>query len=69
MTRQTIDEIRVRKLAYYYWQVRGEPLGSPEVDWLAAQATLGSTGADSDLQLPGEYSGPDEGEWRQYGSA
>lgn len=63
MTRQTIDEIRISKLAYVYWQARGEPLGSPEVDWRAAEATLGAPSADGDLQLPGEYAGPDEGAW------
>jgi hypothetical protein len=63
MTQPTIDEIRVSKLAYDYWQARGQPLGSPEVDWQAAEATLGAAHADSDLRLPGEYSGPDEGAW------
>ena len=55
MTRQTIDEIRVSKLAFAYWQARGEPLGSPEVDWHAAEATLGARHVDTELQLPGEY--------------
>ena len=34
------DYIRIEKLAYAYWQARGTPVGSPEVDWLAAEATL-----------------------------
>ena len=63
MTRQTIDEIRISKLAYEYWQARGEPLGSPQIDWHAAEATLGVTHAESDPLLPGDYSGPDEGAW------
>jgi len=63
MTHQTIDEIRISKLAYEYWQARGEPLGSPDVDWHAAEATLGVMHAERELQLPGEFSGPDEGAW------
>jgi len=30
------------KLAYEYWQRRGCPLGSPEVDWFAAESALAS---------------------------
>jgi len=28
------------KLAYEHWEKRGRPLGSPDVDWYAAEATL-----------------------------
>ena len=28
------------KLAYEYWECRGRPLGSPEIDWFAAERTL-----------------------------
>ena len=28
------------KLAYANWERRGRPLGSPEVDWFAAERTL-----------------------------
>lgn len=31
-----------QKLAYEYWQRRGCPLGSPDVDWLAAEKELGA---------------------------
>ncbi len=34
----THEEIAV--LAYKLWRNRGEPLGSPEVDWERAEATL-----------------------------
>jgi len=27
-------------LAYYYWEQRGRPEGSPKEDWLAAERTL-----------------------------
>jgi len=30
----------VAKLAYERWQERGMPLGSPEVDWVAAERAL-----------------------------
>ena len=30
----------VAKLAYEHWQARGRPIGSPEVDWLAAEEAL-----------------------------
>ncbi len=30
----------VQKLAYQYWKERGSPLGSPEVDWYAAETAL-----------------------------
>ena len=31
---------KVAKLAYEYWQARGCPLGSPDVDWLEAEQAL-----------------------------
>ena len=30
------------KVAYAFWERRGRPLGSPEVDWLAAERALAS---------------------------
>lgn len=30
----------VARLAYQHWERRGMPLGSPEVDWLAAERAL-----------------------------
>lgn len=33
----------VAKLAYKLWEERGRPLGSPEVDWLAAEAAMYSS--------------------------
>ena len=32
-----------KKLAYEYWQRRGCPVGSPEVDWFAAEKALAPT--------------------------
>lgn len=31
-----------KMLAYEYWERRGSPWGSPEVDWFAAEKTLAS---------------------------
>jgi Protein of unknown function (DUF2934) len=36
-----VDHSRIANLAYAYWQERGRPLGSPEVDWLKAEARIG----------------------------
>jgi hypothetical protein len=30
----------VAKLAYKYWEDRGRPFGSPEVDWFRAERTV-----------------------------
>jgi hypothetical protein len=30
----------VAKLAYQYWEERGRPFGSPEVDWFRAEQTV-----------------------------
>jgi len=30
----------VQKLAYQFWEKRGRPLGSPEVDWFGAEQVL-----------------------------
>ncbi len=31
------------KLAFEYWERRGRPLGSPEIDWSAAEKALASS--------------------------
>jgi hypothetical protein len=46
----------VQKLAYQYWENRGRPLGSPEIDWLAAEKAVRSYLLASGIEL-----GPDEG--------
>jgi Protein of unknown function (DUF2934) len=54
------------KLAYEYWEERGRPFGSPEIDWFAAEKTVRSSLSDSgagfpcsDIQLE-----PNEGPYR-----
>ena len=48
----------VAKLAYKFWQERGRPLGSPEVDWFAAERTLYSALVASDLVAPSAMDPP-----------
>lgn len=40
------------KLAYELWERRGRPLGSPEVDWFAAEKALDSSRADAEATFP-----------------
>jgi len=38
----------IEKLAYAYWQERGCPIGSPEIDWVRAEQQLaGETVSES----------------------
>jgi DUF2934 family protein len=43
------DEIE--RLAYQFWEERGRPFGSPDVDWLRAQEDL-ARNLDLSEQLP-----------------
>jgi hypothetical protein len=45
----------VQKLAYQHWKKRGSPLGSPEIDWFAAEKTVRAYLLASGIEL-----GPDE---------
>jgi hypothetical protein len=42
----------VAKLAYKLWEERGRPVGSPEVDWLAAERAVYSALVASGLVVP-----------------
>lgn len=42
----------VEELAYKHWEQRGRPLGSPEVDWLAAEQAVYASLAASGLITP-----------------
>lgn len=35
----------IAKLAYYLWEERGSPIGSPEVDWERAEQELSAASA------------------------
>jgi hypothetical protein len=45
----------VQELAYQYWEKRGRPLGSPEIDWFAAEKAVHAYLLASGIEL-----GPDE---------
>jgi hypothetical protein len=51
-----IDNWRVNRLAYWLWQQRGSPLGSPGDDWLRAEEILGVRSPE--LELPPDLSSP-----------
>jgi len=54
------------KLAYDNWERRGRPLGSPEIDWFAAEKALASTQrhSEDDFSLCSLRLEPDEGPYR-----
>lgn len=41
-----------KKLAYEFWEQRGRPTGSPEVDWHKAEEKMRSYGAASPVGPP-----------------
>lgn len=43
---------RTAELAYELWERRGRPIGSPEVDWVAAEETLLSSQMSSEAEKP-----------------
>jgi hypothetical protein len=45
----------VQKLAYQHWEERGSPMGSPEIDWFAAESGMRAYLLASGIEL-----GPDE---------
>lgn len=59
---ENLNEL-TKKLAYEYWERRGGPWGSPEVDWFAAEKTLASFRGNSqeDFSLLSVRVEPDEG--------
>lgn len=54
------------KLAYNYWERRGHPLNSPEIDWLGAEKTVATSLAYlvDNSSLCGLRLEPDEGLYR-----
>ena len=51
------------RLAYEYWERRGRPFGSPEIDWFAAEKALASSleYPREDFSLSSLRLEPDEG--------
>jgi hypothetical protein len=41
----------VQKLAYQRWEQRGSPLGSPEIDWFAAEKAIRAYLSASGIEL------------------
>jgi Protein of unknown function (DUF2934) len=42
----------IKELAYEYWEERGRPMGSPEVDWYKAEQTMRSSRLASPVGPP-----------------
>ena len=57
------DEIA--KLAYELRERRGRPLGSPEIDWHAAESALGLRDSPEEFSLPGVLFEPEEHAYRE----
>jgi len=58
---QAYGHDQIAKLAYELWERRGRPLGSPEIDWCAAESTLRVQGSQEPFSLPGVRFEPEEG--------
>ncbi len=55
----------IANLAYELWERRGRPLGSPEIDWHAAECALGVRNSPEEFSLPGVRFEPEEGSYRE----
>ena len=55
----------VAKLAYEFWERRGRPLGSPEIDWYAAESTLRMQDSREPFSLLSARFEPEEGPYRE----
>ena len=51
MSTASDEHHHIALLAYAYWERRGRPVGSPEVDWLHAVETLRVEHASHELPL------------------
>jgi hypothetical protein len=52
----------VAKIAYELWEKRGRPIGSPEIDWLAAEEAVSSSLLTSGLIIESSASSRDSAE-------
>ncbi len=55
----------IAKLAYELWERRGLPLGSPEIDWYAAESALGVRDSQEEFSPFGLRMRPEEGPYRE----
>lgn len=51
----------IAQLAYKLWERRGRPVGSPEIDWRAAERALGAQDSQEHFPLSGVHLEPEEG--------
>jgi DUF2934 family protein len=59
----SLHDKRLALLAYHLWELRGRPIGSPDVDWFAAIRLLGESPGE-DLAIGQVNLAPYEGPWR-----
>ena len=52
-------------LAYQLWEGRGRPLGSPEIDWYAAESALGVRHSQEQFSPQGVRFEAEEGAYRE----
>jgi hypothetical protein len=55
----------VARLAYELWERRGRPLGSPEMDWQAAERALAMRDSAEEFSLPAVRFEPEERAYRE----
>lgn len=52
---QAADREEIERRAYFFWQQRGCPEGSPEIDWLLAERETANQTASSEVDLDREW--------------
>ena len=55
----------IARLAYELWERRGRPLGSPEIDWYAAERALGVRDSQEEYSPFSLRMKPEEGAYRE----
>jgi len=55
----------IARLAYELWERRGRTLGSPEVDWYAAESALRARDSQEQFSLLSVRLEPEEGSYRE----
>jgi len=55
----------IAKLAYELWERRGRPVGSPDIDWYAAEGALGLWDSQRRFSLVSVRMEPEEGPYRE----
>ena len=55
----------IARLAYQFWERRGRPLGSPEMDWSAAESALGVRDSHEQFSPLSVHTEAEEGPYRE----